>query len=157
MYREGPDPLLVTPDGGLRGIWVGSATPSDVLEVFGSDAKVDEHRAGEVYQINFDYSDDDDYEAGRPAQESRPSKFHFEFGLLKAIGLGVYQTALYTTGGVRIRSTRQSVVDVFGAEFVRIDHDDREIIRYLGHGIEFHVSTDDDFGVTAINVFRKRR
>ena len=156
MYRDVPDPLLVTPGEGVGGIHVGGATPDDVLARFGGDAKIDRHADG-VYQINYDYRSTRKYDPRRDAQLSRPCKFEFEFGLLKAIEVGVYQKALYTLGDVRIRSSRRDVIEVFGGAFVALADGDRETLRYLDRGIELVINDHDDLGVVGFTVFRGRR
>lgn len=160
MYRTAPprpDPLLVVPGDGLRDILVGHATPSDVFGTFGGDAKVNRTPCGEIYEISYDYADEDAFLPDRAGNDARPSGFMFEYGLLKAIDVGVYQSALYTPGGVQIRSKRSAVLGAFGAADTTFTHDGRETIRYLGLGIEFTLSADDDFGVSTFVVFRKRR
>lgn len=160
MYRTAtrpPDPLLVVPGDGLREILVGHATPEQVLETFGRDAQLDRRPDGEIYRINYDYAAEGVYEPNRPGNESRPAAFEFDFGLLHSIGVGAYQSALYTRGGVRIRSERSAVIAAFGPPDHTRAHDGTETLRYVGFGIEFRVSAEDDFGVASLLVFRGRR
>lgn len=163
MYRTAPpepprpDPLLILPGEGLRDIVVGRAVPGDVFDRFGTDAKVNRYSSGEIYAINYDYLDEDDYAPGREGNDARPCTFTFEYGLLDAIELGAYQSALYTPGGVKIRSKRSEVIDAFGLPSETVIEEKTEVLRYIRLGIQVTVSTDDDFGVTKIVVFRAQR
>lgn len=152
-----PDPLLVVPGDGLRDVLVGDATPDRVFAEFGRDAQVNRTPGGEIYEIDYDYVEEGVYEPTRPGNDSRPSSFIFKFGLLQAIEIGVYQSLLYTPGGVRIRSERSEVIAAFGSAEEVLSEDGTDTLRYMNLGVELRVSTSDDFGVSSFIIFRKRR
>jgi len=153
------------PGEGLRGITVGRATPADVLQTFGEDAELCRHDGGDFFKINYDHdaAEGGNYQPDRPAQWSRPSAFLFEYGLLKAINVGVYQKELRTAGGIRVGSTRDEVVHALGQHYESLtsrgDHrdptDDIETIRYLTLGIQFGVHQGSRVG--SFVIFQTRR
>jgi hypothetical protein len=170
MYRSaapgqpsGPDPLLVVPGEGLRGILVGAATHDEVLATFGEDAQVRRHDNGDVFQVDYDYTAREKYEPNRPANWSRPSKLIFEYGLLQAIDVGVYQKQLFTSGGIRIGSTRDEVFGAFGKPCESLIYrgprwgpsDDIETLRYRWRGIQLAIHHDGR--VASFVVFQTRR
>jgi len=152
-----PDPLLVVPGQGLRGVLVGRSTAADVLRTFGEDCQVHRHASGDIYKINYDSDEHDAYLPRRPAQEARPEAFDFEYGLLDAIRVGPYQKALYTTGGVRYGSSRAEVRAVFGPDATVLDEGAFDTVRYPVHGIGLSISKAEPFGVTGFVVFRAAR
>lgn len=147
---------LVEPDRGLCDVWVGRATPSDVLRVFGTDCKIARHENGDIFSINFSYLDNETYEPNRPVQHERPEQFEFEFGLLKSIQVGPYQTKLRTSGKLAIGSSRREVVRVFGDEYDLVQEGEFETLRYRAHGIQLAVDDDDD-NVMSFVIFRATR
>ncbi len=170
MYRtappdqpDGPDPRLVVPGEGLRGIVVGRATPDEVVATFGSDMKISRHSDGDVFEISYDYSGSGQYEPRRSPNESRPSAFRFKYGLLEAISVGVYQKDLYLAGGVRIGSTKRELLEAFGPPCETLTYvgaapgpdDDIETLRYRKRGLQ--VAVHHDGRVASFVVFQTRR
>ncbi len=163
MYRDPPpdfppppDPRLVEPDRGLRDLWVGRATPDDVLRVFGSDCKIARHDNRDIFSLNYSYLDDEQYKPDRPPQSERPDTFNFEFGLLKQICVGPYQTALRTTGHLAIGAARRDVIRVFGGGYDLLLEQEFETLRYRTLGIQLAIDNDDD-KVMNFSVFRAAR
>jgi hypothetical protein len=160
MYRTAGaappnDSRLIVPGEGLRDILVGRATPRDVLAVFGTDAQVNRHSDGNVFQISYEYDAAGEYAPRRDPQAERPAQFHFEYGLLKAIGVGVYQSELYTSHGIRIGSTRDEVRAAFGADGESFVDSPVETLRYVRDGIQFGIHGDGC--VASFVVFRAQR
>jgi hypothetical protein len=157
------DPLLVVPGDGLCGILVGRAIADEVLSTFGDDAQVHRHDDGDVFKIAYDYTGDGEYAPDRARNRARPSAFLFQYGLLRAIEVGVYQSDLHTTGGIHVGSTRDDVYAVFGRPCERLVHpgsqpgpsDDIETMRYRTRGIE--LSIHHDARVKGFVVFQTRR
>jgi hypothetical protein len=150
------DDRLVVPGDGLRGVWVGRADADEVLAVFGTDADLYRYTTtGEVYVINYENDARGRYLPTRPGQASRPARFELEFGLVKAIDIGVYQTDLYTTGGVRIGSPEPDVVRVFGAPDARWRSESLETMLYRDRGIALTIT--EDRTVSGFDIFRARR
>ncbi len=156
MYRTPgsppEDPLLVVPGEGLRGIRVGEATWEDVVRVFGEDeAGISRYQSGEVFKVDYDNGPGLALASDRPSQAARPGTFDFEFGLLEAIRLNVYQRDLYTIGGLRWGATRAQVLDVFGVG----DEYTPGCLRYTDRGIE--VTITETLNLFSMVIFRARR
>jgi hypothetical protein len=157
VYRSQPDPYLIVPGEGLRGILVGRATAEDVLAEFGTDAKVSRYDSGEIFAISYDYRDDDEYAPDRVSQEGRPAGMRFEFGLLHAIEVGVYQTNLRTSGGAAIGAPKDRVIEVFGPDHDVVDAGEgRVTLRYRAIGIELTID-ESRAEVVGFVIFRARR
>lgn len=161
MYREPeaptpPDPHLVVPDRGIGDLWIGRATPDDVLRVLGRDCKINRHGERDIYGLDFDYESQRKYTPSRPAQGTRPHQFVFHYGLCSAIRVGVYQKGLRTTGGVRIGSSRADVVATFGEIYDEFLDDDFVRLRYRAVGIELALGRSDG-AVSYFDVFRATR
>lgn len=165
MYRTAPNPLLVVPGEGLIGILVGGATAGEVLSAFGEDAQIARHADSDVFRISYDYTAEGDYQPDRPLQRRRPCAFQFEHGLLQTIEVGVYQTELYTSGGIRVGSTRAEVLEAFGPQCESLLYsgdpadatDDIEKMRYLSLGIQFSLHHSGRVGSFVVFQTRRRR
>jgi hypothetical protein len=162
MYRTpagpppAPDPHIVYPGWGWGPIVVGRASAEDVLAQVGRDAKVCRHSpSGEIFEIAYDYRAEDAYEPDRPAQAGRPARFEVEFGLVKAIVVGVYQTELVTREGVRIGSRREEAAERLGPPSELLRGKDLDTLRYVHLGIEIDVDRSDD-EVSSMTIFRAR-
>ncbi len=162
MYRQPhgtpppPDPLVVVPGWGVGWTVVGRSTAEDVLASFGSDAKISRYDpSGEIFGIDYDYLDDDDYEPDRPAQKRRPSEIELEFGLVKAIKIGVYQTGLTTREGLRIGHVRRDVQERYGDPSTVLEEKAFVTLRYLHLGIQVDIDRDDG-EVAGLTIFRPR-
>lgn len=152
-----PDPLLVVPGEGLRGIWVGRATAADVLREFGEDCQISKQDNGDVFKIDYGSDQHDAYLPDRPAQAARPHNFDFDFGLLESIQVGPYQTELVVAGGIRYGSSRAQVLTVLGHDHVVLDHGTFESMRYSHLGIEVSLSSSKPFAVAGYVIFRAAR
>jgi hypothetical protein len=151
----GPPWRLIVPGIGVGPAIVGRSSAEEVLDSFGTDCKVSRYESGEIFEISYDYENEDDYEADRPAQAARPSDFAFEFGLLKAIGVGVYQVELATREGVRIGMPGTELVRLLGPPSYVLAGSTVDTLRYVVLGIELDVD-HDDHDVNNLTVFRAR-
>ena len=150
------DRTLIVPGCGVGPVVVGRWAAEDVLAFHGRDCKVSRHDPSEeIFSINYDYANDDDYDPDRPAQLTRPSGFELEFGLLKAIEIGVYQKGLATREGIRIGTTRDEVLRLVGPPSSILENDATDTLRYVHLGIELDIDDDDD-QVMSMTVFRAR-
>jgi hypothetical protein len=162
VYREqapgapSNDPLFVEPGKGLRGIWVGRATPDDVLRVFGDDCHIARYDSGEVFQIVYLYGADGKADPHRPEQRTFPSQFGFEFGLLDEIHVGPSQDQVHTTGGLRYKSPLAEVLRVLGEPDARIGGGKSETLRYMSLGIDVDIWLEDET-LSSFKIFRARR
>lgn len=148
-----PDRRLIVPGRGVGHAVVGRSTAEEVLEHFGHDCKVSHYPSREVFQISYDYENDDDYAASRPAQAARPSAFAFEFGLLQSIVIGVFQKELATAEGVRIGMPRRAVVGRLGEPSRLVAEKAFDVLRYVELGIQLEISREDD-SLTRMVIFR---
>lgn len=158
MYRDQPGihRTLVVPGQGVGPAIVGRSTPDEVLASFGSDCQISRYdQPEEIFQISYDHAAEDDYRPNRPAQETRPATFNFEFGLLRTIVIGVYQKGLATEEGVRISSPRAEIVRLLGPPTATLPNEHVDTLRWLDRGIEVDVDHDDD-SVTKMTIFRAR-
>lgn len=162
MYRTpgdappAPDPRIVYPGWGWGPIVVGRSLPDEVLALVGRDAKVARFdTTGEIFEIDYDYSDDVTYDPDRAAQAARPATFEIEFGLVKAIKVGVYQTELFTREGIRIGTRRDEVFARLGAPSEVLRGKELDTLRFHHIGVEVDVDRGDD-EVSSMTVFRAR-
>lgn len=162
MYRmatgspPAPDPRVVYPGWGWGPVMIGRASAEDVLTHVGRDAKVSRYdESGEIFEVDYDYEDEDGYAPDRPAQAARPATFEIEFGLVKAIKVGVYQTGLWTPEGVRIGMLRTEAIARLGAPSEVLRGKDLDTVRYVHLGIELEVGRSDD-EVSGLTLFRAR-
>jgi len=149
-----PDPLFIEPDRGLRALWVGRASPEDVLRVLGEDCQVNRYDNGDIFGLDYAYEANDRYAPTRDGQTKRPCHFAFEFGVLKAIRVDVYQVSLYTTGKVRIGSSRADVLATFGDQHELLRDESLQTLRYRTIGIELALL---DEAVSSFTIFRALR
>lgn len=162
MYRQpaGSPPRvdrpLIVPGVGVGSAVVGRSTAEEVLAWFGSDCKVSRYDpSGDIFDIDYDYASDNDYAPGRPVQTSRPAGFAFEFGLLKAIEVGVYQSELVSPEGLRIGSTRADVLALLGQPSAVLVEAAGDTLRFVHLGVQLDVARDDDT-VVGMKIFRPR-
>ena len=153
MTREA---LIIVPGKGIGAAVVGRSTAEEICAAFGTDCKVSRHDpSGEIFSVDYDYENDDDYAADRPEQASRPGEFTFDFSLLSSIAIGVYQTELRTRGGIGIDSPIDDVTRAFGPPEVVLHEEKLDLLRYLSAGLEVTVDKSDML-VSALTIFRAR-
>jgi hypothetical protein len=150
------DRCVVVPGIGVGPAIVGRSSAEEILALFGTDCRVSRHQpSGEIFEVSYEYVNDEDYEADRPAQLTRPAGFDFEFGMLKAIEIGVYQEGLATPEGIRIDTPRAEVLRIFGPPTTTLVGESIDTLRYVHLGIDVEISKKDD-DVMGMHVFRAR-
>jgi hypothetical protein len=134
--------ILVEPGKGIKGIVVGQSSPDDVLRVFGRDALVSKHKDGEVFQISYAYDANGQYDPGRAANHTRPSKMEAKRGRITRISVGVYQEDLHTTGGLFSGSTKAEMIATFGEPDAIVPGSAIDSYIYRRRGIELWVDRE---------------
>ncbi len=150
------DRTTILPGVGVGPIVVGRTTAAEVLALLGNDCRVSRHDPSqEVFEISYDYENDEDYEPDRAAQLTRPATFRFEFGMCQAIEIGVYQEGLATREGIRCGTKQAEVRRWLGEPSEVLHKGSMDTLRYSHFGIDIEIGREDD-EVVGMEVFRAR-
>lgn len=147
--------VVITPGVGLAGLQLGTSTPQDVLAAFGDDCQINRYSSGEIWQLNYDYDEHEEYEPSRRRNRSRPHQFGFKREVLREISVGVYNRQLRTPGGLKAESsTLDDALREFGDHYEFEAMTRLDSYRWPAHGIEVWVSRDtgtiNSFKIVAI-------
>lgn len=143
--------LEIVPGVGFGELRLGQSTAEEALATLGDDAKLNRHPDGELYQINYAYSDGETYDPARRRNWSRPDQLSFKRGVLVELEVGVYNRQLRTPGGLNTqRSTLADAEREFGERYELTHGEKLDQYRWPRRGVEVWVSPEHG----TVNSFR---
>ena len=152
-----PQDLEIVPGVGFGELRLGQSTAEDALRLLGDDAKLNRHADGELYQINYAYTDHATYDPSRRRNWSRPEQVAFKRGVLVELVVGVYNRQIRTAGGLSTQGSGLADAErEFGERYELARGDALDQYRWARQGVEVWVARESGV-VVSFRVFPSER